>query len=149
MGRFLASARRGHSYRSAPAGEGARSPRPGHPGGGRGGAIGVYTKLGSDHTIAAAEVKGLPNLLLPGYAKFKPDSILNKTTAFEINPGVSLGIQYKFSKKWGMEMQAGPKLIIANGEKHFTNTFTRQNFETTFNNIKAGYMFTGSFYFQF
>lgn len=46
-------------------------------------------------------------------------------------------------------MQAGPKLIIANGKKHFINSATQQEFEAAANEIKAGYMFTGSFYFQF
>jgi len=46
-------------------------------------------------------------------------------------------------------MQAGPKLIIANGKEHFINSLTRQNFESSFNKIKAGFMFMGSFYFQF
>ncbi len=85
----------------------------------------------------------------PGHASFKPDSILQKSIAFEINPGASLGLQYKFSKKWGMEMQAGPKLIIANGKQHFINASTQQKYQTTYKEIKAGYMFTGSFYFQF
>ncbi len=85
----------------------------------------------------------------PGYARFEPDSILRKTVVFEINPGASLGLQYMFSKKWGIEMQAGPKLIIANGKKHFINSTNQQKFEVASDEIKAGYMFTGSFYFQF
>ena len=39
-------------------------------GGGRGGAIAVYTRKGNDY-VQNAEVKGLPNLLLAGYSKFK------------------------------------------------------------------------------
>ena len=39
-------------------------------GGGAGGAIAVYTRIGTDHT-PQADIKGLPNLLLEGYTKFK------------------------------------------------------------------------------
>ncbi len=39
-------------------------------GGGSGGAIAVYTRLGTDH-IANTDVKGLANMLLEGYTKFK------------------------------------------------------------------------------
>jgi hypothetical protein len=39
-------------------------------GGGAGGAVAVYTRLGIDH-IPPAELTGLPNTLLAGYSKFK------------------------------------------------------------------------------
>ena len=39
-------------------------------GGGAGGAIAVYTRIGTDH-LANTEIKGLPNTLLEGYTKFK------------------------------------------------------------------------------
>jgi hypothetical protein len=85
----------------------------------------------------------------PGHAAFGPDSILKKRVAFEINPGAGLGLYYALSKNWGIEMQAGPKLIFARKKEYFTNSIIHSDFETTDHEIRAGFMLTGCVYFQF
>ena len=48
-----------------------------------------------------------------------PEKILIKTKWFEINPGTSLGIQFRLGKKLGIETQVGPKLFLQT-EKNIT-----------------------------
>jgi hypothetical protein len=85
----------------------------------------------------------------PGHIYNTPEKILIKTKVFEINPGASLGIQFRFGKRWGIETQAGPKLIFANGKKYYRNSTINQNFSEAVNNIKAGYRLIGGFTYQF
>ena len=88
-------------------------------------------------------------ITLPGHSYFKPDSIINKTKSFEINPGVSLGWQLKIKKRWGIEMLAGPKIIFASKEKQYYNSLNNQHYTVSGNHIKAGFRFMTSLYYQF
>jgi hypothetical protein len=78
--------------------------------------------------------------------------IFDKRKLFEINPGASLGIQIHIGKKWGIETQAGPKLIFANGKEYYINGLISSSNNTFTENVsytKAGYRFMGAVYFQF
>ncbi len=85
----------------------------------------------------------------PGHVPYIPEKILKKTKLFEINPGASLGIQLLLGKKWGIETQAGPKLIFAKGIKYYRNSTANQIYSESFHDIKAGYRLIGGFTYQF
>lgn len=85
----------------------------------------------------------------PGRIYYTPEKILKKTKLFEINPGACLGIQLRFGKKWGIETQAGPKLIFANGKKYYRNIIISQTYSESFQYIKVGYRLIGGFTYQF
>jgi hypothetical protein len=67
----------------------------------------------------------------------------------ELNPGISLGVQLRIGKKWGIESQAGPKVIFATGKNYYYNRSINQYFTENTNGIKAGFRFMGAIYFQF
>ncbi|HWR32013.1 MAG TPA: hypothetical protein VN451_00695 [Chitinophagaceae bacterium] len=85
----------------------------------------------------------------PGRVPYIPEKILINTKQFEINPGASLGIQLRFGKKWGIETQVGPKIIIATGKEYYRNNIINQPYSKTFHNLKAGYRLIGTFAYQF
>ena len=88
-------------------------------------------------------------IILPGHAYFEPDSILNKTNVFEINPGANFGFQYLFKKKFGFELAAGPKLIFSKGEYQYYNSLIRNKYSVSFDKIQPGFRLMGCFYYQF
>ena len=61
------------------------------------------------------------------------------TKQFEINPGIAVGANFKIKRRWGIDMIAGPKLIIASGEKRYFNPLTTSYEFNKFNSIEAGY----------
>ena len=85
----------------------------------------------------------------PGFSHFEPDSILQRTTTFEINPGAGIGTQFQLMKKFKMEVQAGPKLIIANGKKYYYNSLAKQEFSELINKLRGGFRFFACIYYQF
>lgn len=78
-----------------------------------------------------------------------PTKIFIEKKLFELNPGISLGIQLRIGKNWGIETQAGPKLIFAKGKTYYYNNTINQYFTEKADRIKAGFRFMGATYFQF
>lgn len=85
----------------------------------------------------------------PGDKTYTPTKVFLKTKLFELNPGISLGIQLRIGKSWGIESQAGPKLIFAKGKNYYYNSTINQYFTENADRIKAGFRFMGAAYFQF
>ena len=85
----------------------------------------------------------------PGYTIFSPDSILNQKRAFEINPGVGIGINFKIKKKFGVDFSAGPKLIIASHKDKYYNSLSKQYFTVNYNDTRAGFRFITNLSYQF
>jgi hypothetical protein len=78
--------------------------------------------------------------------------VFDKRKLFEINPGASLGIQLRIGKKWGIETQAGPKLIFANGKEYYINmvsSSSNSSFTEKISYIKTGFRLMGAIYIQF
>jgi hypothetical protein len=78
-----------------------------------------------------------------------PAKTFRETKTTEINPGVSIGLQYRIRKRWRIESQIGPKLIFANGNHYYYNSITNQLSKESANSIKAGFRFTGLLSYQF
>jgi hypothetical protein len=85
----------------------------------------------------------------PGKGSNTPEKFLITTKWFEINPGASLGIQFRIGKKWGIETQAGPKFIFATGKEYYRNSVINQTFTESINNNRAGFRLVGGFTYQF
>jgi len=85
----------------------------------------------------------------PGFTDFPPDSILNQKRAFEINPGVGFGINFKIKKKFGVDFSAGPKLIIASHKDKYYNSLSKQYFTVNYNDTRAGFRFITNLSYQF
>jgi len=85
----------------------------------------------------------------PGKVLNTAEKILLKTKWFEINPGASLGIQFRFGKKLGLETQAGPKFIFATGKNYYRNSVINQTHTESINGNRAGFRLIGGFTYQF
>lgn len=85
----------------------------------------------------------------PGDKKYTPTKVFLKRKLFEVNPGISIGVQLRIGKKWGIESQAGPKLIFATGKSYYYNSTINQYFTENASGIKAGFRIMGAVYFQF
>ncbi|MFM2337147.1 MAG: hypothetical protein RL115_340 [Bacteroidota bacterium] len=78
--------------------------------------------------------------------------ILDKIKTIELNPGAQLGMQCRVGKSWGIEMQAGPKLIIATGKAYYLDMSQGAaaiHFNERVSEIKPGYSLMGKVYIQF
>ena len=60
---------------------------------------------------------------------------------FEINHGIAVGANFKIKRRWGIDMIAGPKLIIASGKKRYFDPITAGYDFKKFKSVEAGYRF--------
>lgn len=84
-----------------------------------------------------------------GRVYYTPAKTFSETKQFEINPGASIGLQYRLGKRFRLEAQAGPKIIFATGHDYFKNSILNQKFRESANEVKAGLRLTGVLSYQF
>ncbi|MES2330663.1 MAG: hypothetical protein V4539_13755 [Bacteroidota bacterium] len=96
-------------------------------GGGRGGAIAVYTRLGSDH-VSPTETKGLSNMVLPGYANFKEF----------YSPSYEQPEEGYTKPDTRTTLYWNPYLITNKTQQHMRVEFFNNDFTKTFNVVLEG-----------
>lgn len=85
----------------------------------------------------------------PGHVDYPMNALLKNTRSKEICPGGAVGLNFRWRKKWGMQVLGGPKLIIEKATTNYYNAYTQKFFNSKANNTKLGGRFIGNFYFQF
>lgn len=84
-----------------------------------------------------------------GHVAIIPERTFKERKTFEICPGVSLGLQYRIGKKWGVEAAAGPKIILANGNEYYYNYLNSSVFSESYSKTNFGLRLNGLLSYQF
>ncbi len=86
---------------------------------------------------------------LPGFVDFPPDAVLQNEKAFECSPGIGIGVSFRFLKRFGLDLVAGPKLIFATHKDSYYNSITRQGYTKRYQDVNAGYRGMGALSIRF